>query len=168
MMVTDSCIFLMVLLLIVERWPDTLFSILLIPLGGKFVSCSVAGICLVVFSICTAIFKWATEICSGAQPLLTKWACLWWVAMPSKLALFVLWVLFRPKHLPLNRHSWVGAVVWCRSCQEEFQAEMRQSINLKISHLFSFSVSVVWVTHTHILDVFTVTVILNYSLPKAV
>lgn len=156
MMVTDSCIFLMVLLLMVERWPDMLFSILLIPTGGEFVSHLVVGICLVVFSISIAILKWASELFSGAQPLLIKWVCSWGVAMAGKIALFVPWVFHRPKYLPLNRHFWVVAVIWCRSCQEEFQVEMRQTFltsqsiwKFHIRFVFQFVLS--W-SHTHMLS----------------
>lgn len=169
MMVTDSCVFLLVLLLMVESWPDMLFSILLIPTGGEFVSHSVTGIWLVVFSICIAIFKWASELFSGAQLFLIKRACLWWVASAGKIALFVLWVLLRPTCLPLNRHFWVLAVVWCRSCQEEFQVEMRQTFltsqsiwNFHIHFVLQFVLS--WShTHTHTLSMYLFTVLLLSS-----
>lgn len=151
MIVTDSCIFLMVLLPMVERWPDVLFSILLIPSGGKFVSLSVTVIWLVVFSTGIAVFKSARELSSSAQPLLIKHGCLWWVAMAGKIALFVPFGLLRPKCLPFHRHLWVVAVVWCSSCQEELQVEMRQRFltsqlvwNCHINFILQFVV-----THTH-------------------
>lgn len=145
MMVIDTCVFFMVLLLMVERRPDVLSCILLIPGGGEFGSHSVTCICLVVFSICIAIFKGASELFSGALLLLIKWAHLWWLAMAGKIALFVLCVLLRRRCLPLNRHLWVMSVVWCRSCQEEFQVEMRQTFLTSQS---------IWNFHIHFIPQF--------------
>lgn len=145
MVVTGSHVFFMVLLLMVERRPDVLSCIFLISRGCEFVSHSVTCICLVVFSICIAIFKGASEPFSGALLLLVKRARLWWVAKGGEIALFVLCVLLRPRRLPLNRHLWVMAVVGCRSCQEEFQVEMR--------HTFLTSQSI-WNFHVHFIPQF--------------
>lgn len=99
----DGCrnwIFLVVLQPIAEREPDLLFPVLAHPKIWK-VCLPFSAIWLVVFSICIAICKWASVLLSDAQLLLMKQVCLRWVANAGIITLFLLWVLHRPKHVPL-------------------------------------------------------------------
>lgn len=151
MVVTDSCVFLMVLLLLIEvTWHTVLHPShpnrcwVCLPFSGCFLPHGIWHLpCNLHMS------QWGPPWC----PAISDMKCFWWVAMAGKITIFVLWALHWPKWQPLHMPFCVVIVAWCRSCQEECWAEMRQ-IFLISPTVWEFHISFIlqfvlpW-SHTH-------------------
>lgn len=147
MVVTDSCPFLMVLLLVVEvTWQAVLHPShpsrcwVCLPFGGCYLPHGVWHLpCNLQMSQWGLWFSATSDKTS--------------IFLTGKITVFVLWVLHWPKWQPLHTHFWVVVVVWCRRRQEECWVEMRQTFLISPTfrkfHSSSLLLFVVPWSHTH-------------------